>query len=72
MSLLKGSNSTELFFEDGHRLFDLRRTGKLNAVMQQEMQTSRLGTGAKWESYKQYLPLTVTDNRAGLAQTPGY
>ncbi|RWU07450.1 RagB/SusD family nutrient uptake outer membrane protein [Pedobacter chitinilyticus] len=63
---------TELFFEDGHRLFDLRRTGKLDAVMQQEMQTSRLGTGAKWESYKQYLPLTVNDNRAGLAQTPGY
>jgi hypothetical protein len=63
---------TELFFEYGHRLFDLRRTGKLDAVMEQEMQTSRLGTGGKWFSYKQYLPITSADNRAGLAQTPGY
>ena len=62
----------EFFGEWGQRLFDLRRTNNLDDVMKNEMETSRLSTGAQWSRYKQYLPISLADQKAGLAQTPGY
>lgn len=62
----------EFFGEWGQRFFDLKRTGKLDAQMKIEMETSRLGTGAKWESYKQNMPISIQDQTLGIAQTPGY
>jgi len=60
---------TELFTE-GHRLFDLRRTGQLDAVMSIE---APLKNGS-WTSFQQFWPIPSTELQAnpGLTQTPGY
>lgn len=61
---------TELFTECGNRLFDLRRTGTLDAVMQ----AAATAKGGSWASYKQYWPISTADITLDpqLAQTPGY
>jgi len=57
----------ELFTEWGHRWFDLKRTGTLDAVM-----TAVKGTA--WSSYKQLMPIPPTDIMAdpNIKQNPGY
>ncbi|MBL4678005.1 MAG: RagB/SusD family nutrient uptake outer membrane protein [Mucilaginibacter sp.] len=60
----------ELFTEWGHRWFDLKRTGKIDAVMSSVAPTKN----ATWESYKALLPISQDEITAdhNLHQTPGY
>ena len=60
----------ELFVEIGHRFFDLRRTGNLDAVMNVLAPLK----GGAWSSYKAWWPIPLTDiqNNPHLVQTPGY
>lgn len=60
----------ELFTELGHRLFDLRRTGNLDAVMSVMAPLK----GGAWSSFKAWWPIPLTDiqNDTRLVQTPGY
>jgi hypothetical protein len=63
----------ELFSELGHRWFDLKRTGKVDEVM--NIETSIKSNGAtQWQSYQQLYPLPLTElQRAkNLVQNPGY
>lgn len=61
---------TELFSEEGHRFFDLRRTNTLDAVMG----TVAPQKGTVWVSFMQWWPIPTADIFAnpGLIQTPGY
>lgn len=61
----------ELFCEQGHRFFDLRRTGTLDALMTKLVP---LKGGAGWNSTQAYWPIPVSDiqNDPNLTQTPGY
>jgi hypothetical protein len=67
--LLKVENERrhELFLEEGHRWWDLIRTGRIDAV---------LGNfaGKKWESYKALLPVPASeiDINRNITQNPGY
>ncbi|HMI63285.1 MAG TPA: RagB/SusD family nutrient uptake outer membrane protein, partial [Puia sp.] len=60
----------ELFLEEGHRFFDLRRTGNLDAVMNVLAPLK----GGTWASFKAWWPIPLTDiqNDPHLVQTPGY
>jgi hypothetical protein len=60
----------EFFTEWGNRLFDLRRTGKLDGVMNVEAPKK---SGA-WSSFKQWWPISTNDTQVNpnLLQTPGY
>jgi len=57
----------ELFTEWGHRWFDLKRTGNLDAAM-----VALKGTA--WSSYRQFMPIPPTDIMAdpNIKQNPGY
>jgi len=61
----------ELFTEFGHRWFDLRRTGTIDAVM--NVVTPLKGGGA-WNTSKQLLPLPAIEIALdpNLSQNPGY
>lgn len=56
----------ELFMEWGHRWLDLRRTGRIDAVLGAEK--------AKWASYKALYPIPYTEIQKNvfLTQNPGY
>lgn len=60
----------EFFTEFGHRWFDLKRTEKVNEVMQVD------GTrkGGNWESNWQFYPIPVSEliNNQAIHQNPGY
>jgi hypothetical protein len=60
----------ELFTEQGHRFFDLKRTGKIDAVMG----TGSPQKGSAWQSYMQYWPIPTSETLVNphLTQTPGY
>jgi hypothetical protein len=60
----------ELFTEWGHRWFDLKRTGNLDAVMT-AVATAK---GSTWSSYKQLMPIPPTDIMAdpNIKQNQGY
>ena len=60
----------ELFMENGHRWFDLRRTGNLDALMNVLTPLK----GGTWSSYKAWWPIPLTDiqNNPHLVQTPGF
>jgi hypothetical protein len=60
----------ELFLEVGHRFFDLRRTGTLDAAMNVVAPQK----GSVWNTQKQYWPIPDQDLIYGpnLTQTPGY
>jgi hypothetical protein len=63
----------ELFCEWGHRWLDLKRTGKVDSVM--NIATSLKSNGAiQWRSYQQYYPINQSElNKApNLTQTDGY
>lgn len=62
----------ELFSELGHRFFDLKRTGTIDAVM--NIIAPLKGVSAVWNTQKQLFPIPAYDisvNR-NLVQTPGY
>ena len=60
----------ELFCEQGHRWFDLKRTGRIDAVMSVVTPTK----GGVWASYKQLLPVPAFEIGVdpALDQNPGY
>jgi hypothetical protein len=60
----------ELFTEQGHRFFDLKRTGSIDAVMN----TVSPQKGSAWQSFLQYwpIPISETQQNPNLTQTPGY
>jgi hypothetical protein len=63
----------ELFCEWGHRWLDLKRTHKVDAVM--NVITPLKSRGAiQWRSYQQYYPISKgeLDKAPNLLQTPGY
>ncbi|HMI02877.1 MAG TPA: RagB/SusD family nutrient uptake outer membrane protein [Pedobacter sp.] len=62
----------ELFTESSHRFFDLKRSGTIDAVMNNVV--LQKGVGATWNSLKQNFPIATNDILANpnLVQTPGY
>jgi hypothetical protein len=60
----------ELFTEWGHRWFDLKRTGNIDAVMT----TVAPAKGTTWSSYKQLMPIPPSDILAdpNIKQNQGY
>ncbi|WP_343307220.1 RagB/SusD family nutrient uptake outer membrane protein [Chitinophaga niabensis] len=60
----------ELFTEGGHRMLDLRRRNKLDALML----TVAPQKGGAWQTFKQWWPIPTADVFANpnLIQTPGY
>jgi len=60
----------ELFTEQGHRFFDLKRTGAIDAVMGSVSPQK----GSAWSSFMQLWPIPVSETQANLnlTQTPGY
>ena len=65
----------ELFTESGHRFFDLKRTGTIDAVMTVvAQQKSTNAVPVTWNAQKQLWPISATDIiiNPNLAQNPGY
>lgn len=60
----------ELFTEWGHRWFDLRRSGTIDAALKEAQHTK----GNTWASYKALYPVPSVDIllNASLSQNPGY
>jgi hypothetical protein len=60
----------ELFTEWGHRWFDLKRAGKIDAVM--GVETSK--KGGTWAAYKALVPIPASEILIdhNLTQNPGY
>ena len=60
----------ELFTEFGHRWFDLKRTGQLDAVMG----IAAPQKGGTWASYKALIPIPASEISINphLTQNPGY
>lgn len=61
----------ELFCEWGHRWLDLKRTGQVNAIMEQVTPTKE---GGVWKPSAQLYPVPQTERQANpkLSQNPGY
>jgi hypothetical protein len=70
LSAIQKERRIELFAENGHRFFDLRRTGRLDELM---TKLTPLKGGA-WASFKTWWPIPSTDIESNprLEQTPGY
>jgi len=70
LAAIERERRNELFCEWGHRWFDLKRTGRLNAVMT----TITPGKGGSWGSYKQFFPVPADDVaiNPNIGQTIGY
>jgi hypothetical protein len=62
----------ELLIEWGHRWLDLKRSGKIHAVM--NAVTPLKANGGQWHSYQQYYPISYNDILKGpnLIQNNGY
>ncbi len=60
----------ELFLESGHRWFDLKRTGQLDAVMNIVAPQK----GGAWSPYKALIPIPASEisTNPHLTQNPGY
>ena len=70
LSAIMQERRVEFFTEMGHRFFDLRRTGTVDAVMGVVSPQK----GSNWASYMQYwpIPTSETQRNTHLKQTPGY
>jgi hypothetical protein len=70
LSAILHERQTELFSEWGHRWFDLKRTGNINAVMT----TAALNKGTNWDARWQLYPLPSWDRQKNplLVQNDGY
>ncbi|WBL25029.1 RagB/SusD family nutrient uptake outer membrane protein [Zunongwangia sp. HGR-M22] len=64
----------EFFGEGSFRFLDLKRTNKLDVIMNQAVQQKTEFGEATWESYKQFWPISYSEINANpnLEQTPGY
>jgi hypothetical protein len=62
----------ELFSEWGHRWFDLKRFGKIDAVM--SVVTPLKANGKPWQSFQQWFPIPLADiqKSPNLTQNTGY
>jgi hypothetical protein len=71
LTAIQHERQVEMFTEWGHRWFDLKRTGTIDAVM--SVIAPAKGGGA-WNSNKALLPLPLGDLQAdqNLTQNPGY
>ncbi|WP_199119231.1 RagB/SusD family nutrient uptake outer membrane protein [Pedobacter sp. ASV28] len=67
MDVVMRERQVDLFTEGMHRWFDLKRTGRLEAVMLAEKPTT-------WQSYAALYPILFTDiqRNPNLKQNPGY
>jgi hypothetical protein len=73
LSAVLHERQTELFTELGQRWFDLKRTGKVDALM--TVVTPQKSNGAtQWKSYQQLYPLSLMElqKAPNVVQTPGY
>ena len=74
LSAVLQERRVELFSEYGHRWFDLKRTGNIDAVMT-SVTPLKSGGLTTWESFRQLFPLPIADinNAQGnIKQNPGY
>lgn len=69
-ALIQKERRVELFAEWGHRWFDLKRSGNLDATMTEAEKFK----GGKWESYKTLYPIPVSDIllNSKISQNSGY
>ena len=67
LDLVADERRIELFAEQGHRFFDLKRTGRIDDVLSK-------CSWKKWKSEKALLPIPYTEmeNNRNLTQNPGY
>jgi len=72
VALILKEKRIEFFTEWGHRWFDLKRTGKVDEVM--EKVTPKKSNGGSWKSYQQYYPVKSYEiqSNPNLTQTVGY
>jgi hypothetical protein len=72
LAVILHERQVELFSEWGHRWFDLKRTGNIDAVM--SVVTPLKANGAPWRSFQQFFPVPLKDLEASpnLTQTLGY
>ncbi|MGX5817060.1 RagB/SusD family nutrient uptake outer membrane protein [Chitinophaga lutea] len=70
LAAIAKERQTELFTEYGHRFFDLKRTGKLDEVMN----IAAPAKPAVWQSYKALWPIPPNDmlSNPNLTPNPGY
>lgn len=73
LSAILNERRHELFSEWGHRWFDLKRTGNIDAVMANETPRKSNGT-SQWAPYKALypLPLETLQNAPNVIQNDGY
>jgi len=70
LTAVANERRTEFFVEPGHRFFDLKRTGTVDAVMTIAAPLK----GGTWASFKQIWPVPANDllQDPNLTQAPGY
>ncbi len=70
LAAIAKERQTELFAEYGHRFFDLKRTGRIDEVMN----TVAPGKPATWQSYMSNWPIPPNDilSNPNLTPNPGY
>jgi hypothetical protein len=70
MDAILKERRTELFSESGHRFYDLKRTGRIDAVMT----AAAALKGSTWASWKQIWPIPLNDVQLNpnLTQAPNY
>jgi starch-binding outer membrane protein, SusD/RagB family len=72
LSAINHERQVELFTEFGHRWFDLKRTGTIDAIM--SIITPQKANGVPWQSFQQLYPLPQgdMDKAPNLVQNSGY
>jgi starch-binding outer membrane protein, SusD/RagB family len=67
LAAIEHERQTELFVEWGHRWFDLKRTGRADAVLS-------IAKGSYWQSTDQLYPIPLSELQKNpfLTQNPGY
>jgi len=72
LDLILKERKAEFFAEWGHRWLDLKRTDRINEVMQTV--TPQKSGGSSWKTFQQYYPIPLDELRAdpNLVQVPGY
>jgi hypothetical protein len=71
LAIIEHERQVELFSEWGHRWLDLKRTNRVDTIMNI---VTPLKGGGSWQSYKQLYPIPQADidKSRALTQNPGY